>query len=502
MSERDPRRHPIDELWPVPAPPRDLAQRVLVVLDRERRPRRRGPVMFGTLALAAGLALAWGLFWRHPAALDEDGGWVASARSTVDIGSRAAAAMEPGADLQWSVRKERVRVQQRRGSVFYRVDKGGPFQVTTPDGDVEVTGTCFRITHASRPTSTGTLVSVLEGSVNVRTSRGLLRLKAGETARLRSDRPPELVPLPPTEAAAAHDEELRDPPTSAELHPAPEIIESHPREAPSRERPSPLVLPPSTRLRVFGNPLDKVSLTVPAGRRAAVEVARDRQFRHPVFSGASRAPFVTVSAPSRGDLYWRLAGDTEPAGHARFLPEGRGGPERPVTNLVSEGRLSTTIHFQGAAPALTLAFAPGADRYRVRVARAAAPDRPILERIVAEPRCEIAAGLLAEGSYLWSAVPVDGDGRPLAHRPTNKLELAYDNARSTLAITRLTESEVQGVAPLGARLFVNGTAAAVDEKGRFAMKVGASRVLVFRLLSSDGSESYWVRSPGPRRRTL
>jgi hypothetical protein len=500
MSDHDPRL--LDELWPVPSPPPDMANRVLAVLDRERRPRVRRPFLIGgAMALAAGLALAWGLHGRAPSARDEDGGWVASARSTVDIGNRAAAAMEPGADLKWSVRKERVRVQQRRGSVFYRVDKGGPFQVTTPDGEVEVTGTCFRITHASRAASTGTLVSVLEGSVNVRTSAGVLRLKAGETARLRSSRPPEPLALPPAEAANAHDEELRDRPTTAEVHPAQEIIESRPRETTTHERPSSLVLPPSTRLRVFGNGLDKVSLTVPPGRRAAVEVARDRHFRHPVFSGAARAAYVTVPAPARGDLYWRLAGDSEPAGHARFLPDTEERRERSVNNVVSEGRLSTTIHFQGAAPALTLSLSSSGSRWRVRVARAAAPDKAILERVVSEPRCEIAAGILAEGRYLWSATPIDDDGHPTAQRPVNHLELAYENARSTLAITRMSDSEVQGVAPLGAQLFVNGEAAALDEKGRFAMKVNA-RVLVFRMLSSDGSESYWVRTPGARRKVL
>src|SRR5213596_1347644 len=119
MSDSNGPPLPIEELWPVPPPPPDLASRVLAAMDRER-PRARRPLMIGgaAVALAAGLALAWGLVWRHPGRVDEDGGWVASTRSTVDIGNRAAAAMEPGADLKWSVRKERVRVQQRRGSVF------------------------------------------------------------------------------------------------------------------------------------------------------------------------------------------------------------------------------------------------------------------------------------------------------------------------------------------------------------------------------------------------
>jgi len=496
MSDRDVRPL-IEDLWPVPSPPPDLASRVLAVMERDRPLWRRRPLVVGgtVAALAAGLALAWGLYRREPGLVEEDGGWVASNRSTVDIGNRAAAAMEPGADLKWSVRKERVSVQQRRGSVFYRVDKGGPFQVSTPDGEVEVTGTCFRITHARRAASTGTLVSVLEGSVNVRTSGGMLRLKAGETARLWSGRPPQPVPLDPGEAAAAHDEELRDRPvTTTEVRVTPE-----PEGREPRERPSALVLPTSTRLRVFGNPLDKVSLSVPPGKRAAVEVAQDRQFRHRVFSGSARAPFVTVPAPAHGDLYWRLAGQHELAGHARFLPDAAD-PDRPVTNVVSEGRLSTTIHFQGAQPKLTFVFAPSPDaaRYQVKVSRG---DRVVLERTVSEPLCEVAPGTLGEGRYSWTALPLGEDGAPLGRRPVNKLELAYDNARSTLAITRMGEGAVEGVAPLGAKLFVNGTSIALDEKGRFATKVNA-RVVVFRLLGSDGSESYWVRSPAARRKTL
>jgi hypothetical protein len=36
-------------------------------------------------------------------------------------------------------------VTQRAGDVFYRVDRGGRFEVATPHGTVRVTGTCFRV---------------------------------------------------------------------------------------------------------------------------------------------------------------------------------------------------------------------------------------------------------------------------------------------------------------------------------------------------------------------
>jgi hypothetical protein len=298
--------------------------------------------------------------------------------------------------------------------------------------------------------------------------------------------------------------------------PAPATLAAPP--APAREsvrpaaRPGPLLLPPSTRVRVYGNRLGKVSLSLPSGRPGGVvEVARDRSFRRPIFSGPARSPFVTVAAPARGDLYWRLAGRQELAGHARFLPDETQArsPRHHLHNLVSEGRRSTTIYFQGPPPALTLSFAEssGAQGYRVRLFPAGAPGRPVLERVVEQPECPVGAGLLGEGRYEWTVEALDEGGRSLGGRPANQLELAYDNARSTLAILepgpdRVLSGEavtVRGVAPLGARLYVNGARAQMDEKGRFSLQVGgAPRVLVFRLVGSDGGESFWTRGVKPR----
>jgi hypothetical protein len=82
----------------------------------------------------------------------------------------------------------------------------------------------------------------------------------------------------------------------------------------------------------------------------------------------------------------------------------------------------------------------------------------------------------------------------------NKLELVYDNSRTTLAIARPKPGEalpasgtVEGVAPLGAKLFVNGKPAALDAKGRFSLAVGRAEALVFRVVADNGAESYWVR---------
>jgi hypothetical protein len=540
----------LEELWPTPEPPRGMADKVVATLAREaaasRKPvapvRAPSPYRRATIwaalstAAAAGVLLAAALIGRGASGTraddsgegaDSDGHLVASARQTVNIGARGAAAMEPGADVAWSVRGRKVRVKQRRGSVFYRVERGGPFRVSTPGGEVEVTGTCFRVTlpaAAASAASAATLVSVLEGTVKVRGGSGSeareLAIGAGQAARLRPGLPPELTTpedtagAGDTASAAAADRELRERAQRAEqrLRELERQLAEQTRQAAAGKRAS-LLLPLSPRVTVFGEPLDAVSLALPRGN-VQVEVARDREFKQAVYAGPARAGFVTVPAPARGDLYWRLAGSGAAAGHARFLPES----QRSVLeldsprNVVSESKESTTIYFQGAPPELTFSFAPvaGARRYLVRVYRSNDLGRPAFQRVVNEPRAAVRAGALPEGRYVWTALPLDARGREVGGGRLNKLELVYDNALSALAITRPRPGEpldgraveVQGVAPLGARLFVNDRPAPVDAKGRFAMRIGPTpRQLVFRLVTRAGggqgtqgnNESYWVR---------
>jgi hypothetical protein len=524
----------IDELWPCPEPPRDLAAQVLARLHRgpvravtsefdvvvEKSPqaptslssttlRRRLPLPVsarlagaGVLAAAAILILVWVVRPRLGGSGDADGQVEASATETVNIGTRAAAAVERGSALAWSVREKQVRVEQRRGSVLYRVRRGGPFRVFTPAGDVEVTGTSFRVTMGPQVGSAATtLVSVVEGSVKVHSGAGTQALIAGQTARLSPDRAPELLATTPPAPAA---------PAPVVAAPAERPRVSAPRPLGRRAGPAALLLPhaPGERLQVFADGLREVSLAVPPGRAGAgtVEVARDARFSQPVWRGPAPAGFVTVPAPASGDLYWRVQGADAPAAHARFRPERR--PSRGLSsprNLVAQERESTTVYFQSAAPALTLAWAPvpGASSYRVRLTRASAPQRLVFERLVSDASCAVPPGVLGEGSYLWTVLPV---GTAVAtESPVRRLELVYDNAVSTLAITKPQLQpragvsagrvvEVQGVAPLGARLFVNGKAASVDDKGRFSLRVARpAGTLIFRLLEKDGAESYWVR---------
>jgi ferric-dicitrate binding protein FerR (iron transport regulator) len=555
MTDRDRRAQELlEELFPAPEPPRDMAARVLAALDRQRssppplprqpappplvlgawpaqRPRRARPWLLGAAA-AALLAAVWGGVRGLPewnrASQERSGHLIATDRQTVNIGTRAAAAAEPGAEVAWSLEGQRARVDQRGGSVFYRVNRGGPFHVVTPSGEIEVTGTCFRV--AATPGAAGqeasTLVSVLEGSVNVRTDAGRLAITIGQSARLVRGRAPLLIPAP---APAAEQLQGRLAKAEERLQQLETQLAEQQRERP--RRPAALLLPYSSRVRVHadrGGRLREVSLALrsaggtPPG--AVVEVARDAGFRRQIWSGVAEDDFVTVPAPSAGDLYWRRVdggkrragqgGNDGSAGHARFLIDepSRVGASATHHNEVTDRRETTTIYFQGAPPALTLTYAPvpGAQRYRVRVYGADALADPIVEKVVTGTRCEIGPGVLGEGSYVWNALPLDQNGEATGGGRMSNLSLVYDNAVESLALTQLGASrargkggrragvDVAGVAPLGARLYLNGRAAALDDKGRFSLHLpGAENLLVFRVVARDGAESYWVKAVEP-----
>jgi hypothetical protein len=273
--------------------------------------------------------------------------------------------------------------------------------------------------------------------------------------------------------------------------------------------PADVVLPTARGLHVYADHLPEVTLSwSPQGEATTVEVASDPEFKDLLLTGKVAGNSITVPAPRRADLYWRVtgkSGEKSLAGHARFEPDRRRSVldlEHPH-NLVGESGPMTTVYFQGVVPTLTFSYAArlGAARYRLRVYKAGALDRPIVERTVTDTRCPVDANVLEEGSYVWHAVPLGPQGQELAGGRMNKLELVYDNALTRLAIgspkpnelATGPEVEALGVAPLGSKLYINGKQAHLDDKGRFQEKVSRSPAVVFRLVGKNGSESYWIR---------
>jgi hypothetical protein len=241
-----------------------------------------------------------------------------------------------------------------------------------------------------------------------------------------------------------------------------------------------------------------------------VEVASDSKFEQRLLAGLVHSAYVNVPIPRRGALYWRvLAADRSSEvdkGSAVFSPEP---PQRDLARLrneVQDGADKTTIYFQDKPPAVTFTYRleEGAARYRVQVYRASQLDSPMVDRTSSSSQLPLEAGVLTEGSYLWSVTPLDDKGGELRGGKMNKLEISYDNSVPDLVITSPRNGEAArgavratGVAPVGARLYVNGKAADLDEKNRFDMEVtpvGRPPVVIFRVSRPPASDTITVRA--------
>jgi hypothetical protein len=281
--------------------------------------------------------------------------------------------------------------------------------------------------------------------------------------------------------------------------------------AQAAKEPAPaLVLPSEAKARVFTDAVPWVGVQVPSssGGPLRVEVARESSFRELLLAGRAGAEWVRVEPPARGELHWRFLGEdgaVRTQGSARFdADRGRSSlaTESPKAEVMETG-LNARVLFQSAAPALHFTFEPRerARTYQLRLYRVTDVKTPILQRVSNKNQYTLEPGALREGRYLWYVAALGPGGDELAGGRMNKLELVYDNERRGLALSRPRPGErlgkggvpVEGVAPPGSRLFLNGQAVALDGKGRFSLKVPATDALVFRLVSGQ-SEAYWVRT--------
>jgi hypothetical protein len=180
--------------WKAQEPPDDFADRVMDRVRPKRTLHGRRAVAVVALVLAAA-ALLW---MNRPFDASSRGEAIAATRQDVQIGRRARAVLEPGARVAW----EGDRVTQTSGDVFYRVEAsplGQAFRVLTPEGEVEVVGTCFRVRvegvevamkrHEAKAAALGAalgavvLVTVYEGTVVLSHGAERTTLAAGESAR-------------------------------------------------------------------------------------------------------------------------------------------------------------------------------------------------------------------------------------------------------------------------------------------------------------------------------
>ncbi len=189
--------------WDAEEPPVDFAERVVRSARAEGagasgaraggRLRAYRPWLAGIgIAAAAAMGLLYAGTRPEPAGEAS----ASDVRREVQIGDRAVRVLEPGARVRWSGSK----VDQVEGDVFYRVERGDGFRVHTTAGDVDVKGTCFRVTLAEREkekdmtrrdlkvgaagavAAAAMLVAVYEGKVAVSHAKESVTLTAGERA--------------------------------------------------------------------------------------------------------------------------------------------------------------------------------------------------------------------------------------------------------------------------------------------------------------------------------
>ncbi len=272
----------------------------------------------------------------------------------------------------------------------------------------------------------------------------------------------------------------------------------------------PLTLSLREGQRVFHPGAEPISLEWEGGG-GKITVASDARHAKVVAEAEVTRGFFTVTAPAAGTLFWVVKrGAVEVGrGSATFGPEPRKKDLDRQRNVVPEGPEKTTIFFQDKAPSVSFSWkaTPGAASASVAVYREGDFSRPLAERKVTASTMSLPEGTLGEGRYAWSVTPLDAKGAPVRGGRMNKLELVWDNAVSSLRIASPRNGDplapsvtVEGVAPVGSRLFVNGQPVSLDAKARFRSKAAplAKGLVVFRL-SQGTAESLTVRRLLPGR---
>ncbi|HEX8700749.1 MAG TPA: FecR family protein [Myxococcaceae bacterium] len=386
-------------------------------------------------------------------------------------GSASTIALSPGGELvvegagkQGTT--DEARVNLRRGEVSLRLASERDSRVVLPGLTVESDGAA----HLNvKRTVKGFDVAARTGDVTLVRGDSRQPLRAGEKASLAAEADAVVAPLAP----------------------------------------SPVSLPAMSDVMVFHRGMPEVTLAWQGEGDAVVEVASDPAFSRTLMRGVVHQPFVNVPAPARGKLYWRVRkpdGTELTRGSATFAPERASKDLERLTNEVPEGPEKTTIFYQDKPPAVTFSYAaePKAEQYRISVYRNGELGKPVAERTVKETQAPLEAGVLGEGSFLWSVTPLAPGGQPLRGGRMNKLDLVYDNSVPELVVTSPRNGQraakrvrAVGVAPVGAQVSINGQPVDLDRKHRFdtwVEPVGSPPILLFRMRSARAPEMYLVRS--------
>lgn len=171
----DPTLWRIDEIWRAPAAPETLAASVL---DAVAARRRRGRIRSVAVAVAAAAIAAAVLLWA----------WPEPPAGAVEI------AFDPGAEITWVTRGDRVEVDHRAGQASYRTNR--PIDVRTPAGAIRAESALFtlEVKPMKREIASAlggaavavAAVVVYKGTVTAEIDRGEVSVTAGERATLEA----------------------------------------------------------------------------------------------------------------------------------------------------------------------------------------------------------------------------------------------------------------------------------------------------------------------------
>nr|WP_242544832.1 hypothetical protein [Corallococcus sp. NCSPR001] len=361
---------------------------------------------------------------------------------------------------------DEARVHLLQGLLAVQLAMGRESRVVLPEMTVE-SGGGARL--EIRRTNAGMQVAAHTGDVTLRRGEARQALRAGERATVGTDGNAKVEPL--EEAVVA--------------------------------------VGPGDGTEVFHRGLSEVALTWEGEGDAVVEAAQDAAFKRPVLWGRVHRASVNVTALAKGTLYWRARkedGTQVAAGSVHFAPESPTSSLARARNVVPEGPEKTTIFYQDKPPAVTFTYGeePQARTYRVAVYKAGSLATPVVQRTVSETRAALEAGQLGEGSYLWSVTPLSQAGAALKGGRMNKLELVYDNSVVGLVVDSPRQGgaaaekvRASGVAPVDARLSINGRAVPLDAKHRFdtwVAPMGMPPLLVFKMTRPGAPDVLTVRT--------
>jgi len=238
------------------------------------------------------------------------------------------------------------------------------------------------------------------------------------------------------------------------------------------------------------------------------EVASDRKFTKKIFRENLKRNSFVYDRFGAGRYYWRVKGEGDwVRGVLSIQKKSNQEAQIKRKNTVIDSGEKTVIYYQKALPSLAFKWTEvaGAAKYRLKIYPDGEFENPLIDEVIEETSKAFGEGKFAEGKYYWHQVALDGSGKDIRQGRMNTLNIAYDNAIIDLSIKsprpwqKVSSKSVttKGEVQLGARLTINGRKANLDGKGRFreALKLNkGSNQIIYRTVSSDGIERYYVRN--------